>query len=451
MEVAKVNVESKEVALSSNKNNQEKSVQLQSTILTKHKLYSTPLPEKKKPKVLEEDDYLDAISNIVERDFFPNLKTMKQQNAMLTGISVLEENEKNNSAISTDNITLDKFQHMYTSEDNASFEEIIKNVNEEKKRKYNWIFNKEKNVLELEGPSTDKFGNQGPLSILDAKSKKTGQIEYCRFDPVNPLMNYPKGIPTTIEDLQNMKGPNKKIMHDSTRFPEHFTKQSLDERRIKTQQLYDKMKSNLATPSMKVGDETPDTLPKVQGYGFVSATPSPAPNRDIDPEELMTWGFIDSTPLLMDSGGDHSGPKFQMPQTPRREVIGSKLSEKASKNIRKRAGLTKEATPKLRSGWTSDSTPGRGYSPYTKLPENSKSRMLSPAAQTLLSKSRSGLKSSLAISGNFGNNEAIKNKVVLSNKKPNLINNILPKKKSVVSTVNDTKADTSNNLTDNLL
>jgi protein DGCR14 len=38
--------------------------------------------------------------------------------------------------------------------------------------------------------------------------------------------------------------------------------------------------------------------PKVGGYGFVSATPSPAPSQ-FDSSELMTWGTIEGTPLLI--------------------------------------------------------------------------------------------------------------------------------------------------------
>jgi hypothetical protein len=39
------------------------------------------------------------------------------------------------------------------------------------------------------------------------------------------------------------------------------------------------------------------TSPKVQGYGFV-ATPSPRPGEDVTP--FVTWGDVESTPLLLD-------------------------------------------------------------------------------------------------------------------------------------------------------
>ena len=43
--------------------------------------------------------------------------------------------------------------------------------------------------------------------------------------------------------------------------------------------------------------------PTVGGYGFVSATPSPNPSQ-VDSSELMTWGMIEGTPLLI--GGDQT-------------------------------------------------------------------------------------------------------------------------------------------------
>lgn len=43
--------------------------------------------------------------------------------------------------------------------------------------------------------------------------------------------------------------------------------------------------------------------PRVGGYSFVPATPSPNPSQ-IDSSELMTWGMIEGTPLLI--GGDQT-------------------------------------------------------------------------------------------------------------------------------------------------
>lgn len=52
-----------------------------------------------------------------------------------------------------------------------------------------------------------------------------------------------------------------------------------------------------------IGSSNVSETPTVGGYGFVSATPSPNPSQ-VDSSELMTWGMIEGTPLLI--GGDQT-------------------------------------------------------------------------------------------------------------------------------------------------
>jgi protein DGCR14 len=111
--------------------------------------------------------------------------------------------------------------------------------------------------------------------------------------------------------------------------------------------------------------------------GFIPSTPSLEPHTDIDPSELMTWGMIQGTPLLVDSGAGSSDHVFRIPETPRRDVIGHKLAESASRKMRgKLEGKVVGA---------SGSGMGRAASPYLR------SQMLSPAAQKLLQRSRLGV------------------------------------------------------------
>jgi len=44
-------------------------------------------------------------------------------------------------------------------------------------------------------------------------------------------------------------------------------------------------------------------------YKMVASTPSPNPNR-IDQSDMFTWGSIEGTPLLINSGGASSGIFF---------------------------------------------------------------------------------------------------------------------------------------------
>jgi hypothetical protein len=52
------------------------------------------------------------------------------------------------------------------------------------------------------------------------------------------------------------------------------------------------------------GSSNVSETPTVGGYSFVTATPSPNPSQ-VDSSELMTWGMIEGTPLLI--GGETPG------------------------------------------------------------------------------------------------------------------------------------------------
>jgi len=89
-----------------------------------------------KRKVLTEEKYLDAVSTIMKRDFFPDLERLEAQDAFLSameradlaGIRLAAEdltNRKSKRRSRLDNLSLDEFQSRYVTEDNASFEELL--------------------------------------------------------------------------------------------------------------------------------------------------------------------------------------------------------------------------------------------------------------------------------------------------------------------------------------
>jgi protein DGCR14 len=85
--------------------------------------------------------------------------------------------------------------------------------------------------------------------------------------------------------------------------------------------------------------------PGIRGYNLVEATPSLSPTRMGTPQ--MTWGSIEGTPMLI--GNATPGPQFSLPQISKREQLGMKLSEKASKAYRKKTSerqRTSATTPR---------------------------------------------------------------------------------------------------------
>jgi hypothetical protein len=129
----------------------------------------------------------------------------------------------------------------------------------------------------------------------------------------------------------------------------------------------------------------------------VKATPSPAPGIDhINPDDFMTWGEIESTPIVV---GD-DGPQFTMSDVPRRQMIASQLQDQASRSFRKRTGAGSE-----RRG-TGGETPGAwGTTPGGKSSHGHSVRAaaMSPAAAALLGKlTGKGIASSSIMTGVAG-------------------------------------------------
>lgn len=154
--------------------------------------------------------------------------------------------------------------------------------------------------------------------------------------------------------------------------------------------------------------------PRVQGYGFVDAMPSPTPSQlgTDGMAALMTFGTLVSTPVaLRDPNADdpastprssqsapaepvHEGP-FKIPKPPRREALAHQLASKATKSLQKRHGMTFSNTGLgLRKNPVAS---GRGGTPKDSLLDSAtgsgtprRDAFLSPAAKTLLGRTRSG-------------------------------------------------------------
>ncbi|KAJ3146824.1 DiGeorge syndrome critical region protein 14 [Geranomyces michiganensis] len=340
------------------------------------------------PKVLEEDSYVSALSTIIERDFFPNLTKMKVQNEYLNAVQGGEYSKARalgaemrrlatgdgdggtlagddtpagfdfatprssssftsaatlrSAAMTTHNpsmgsvagddaaaapdvtLSLDAFQTQYTSEDNASFSNIVDKVNAERRAKYAWVFDKEKGQLTLPGGAS-------PQNALEHVDKG---VAGWKYKAKNSLMYHPDGVPQTLAEQAASRGPPKAISPSATRFTSTGSTTSLlraaqhAATRAHTNEVWSEMAK--ATPGLF----PPQTPEGVNGFSYVPSTPLLDPEVDVDPAELMTWGSIEGTPLLVDSGGGGSIKGFSIPETPRREALSNRLSGKATKSLR---------------------------------------------------------------------------------------------------------------------
>lgn len=88
-----------------------------------------PTKRKRKQEVLEEELYVDALSHIIERDYFPQLAAAKKN-----------ANNEEPVACEIDGLTVDSFFERFTSYDNASFEELQQKSVKEHRRKHAWLY-----------------------------------------------------------------------------------------------------------------------------------------------------------------------------------------------------------------------------------------------------------------------------------------------------------------------
>lgn len=352
----------------------------------------TAVVKKSKKKVLCEETYIQNLQKIIQRDFFPDVEKLRAQKEYLEAEESGDLEKMRQIAIKigtsgrcsresplpyvtpatfetpagvpgTPSFTtkhregeegdsekaeedgeelpgLDNFLSKHTSEDNASFEQIMEVAKEKERAKNSWLYEAEEEYKQrlqqnLALPSVEQQAIQDGKAGLDTWDYKTH----------NSLMYYPEGVP---DNDAIFKKP-REVVHKNTRFQKDPFSQALS----KTQ-LQQAAALNAQYKQGKVGPDgkelIPQESPKVNGFGFV-ATPSPAPGVDDSP--LMTWGEVESTPFRLDGSETPylektPGPSFKILEPGRRERLGLKMAnEAAAKNRAKKQEALRRVTENL--------------------------------------------------------------------------------------------------------
>ncbi|XP_077594236.1 splicing factor ESS-2 homolog [Stigmatopora nigra] len=348
-------------------------------------------PGKPHKNVLNEEDYIESLEKIIQRDFFPDVTKLQAQKDYLDAeesgdlermreISIRYGKFKTTPRSSAPYVTpasfetplgragspsisnrggdadsvagdkseekelpsLDRFLAKNTSEDNSSFEQIMDLAEDKEKMKHAWLYEAEAEFRER---------HQANLALPDAEKAalqcvKAG-LETWEYKAKNALMYYPEGVK---DDEAIFKKP-REVLHKNTRFiGDPFSKA------LNKSQIQQAAALNAQFKQGKVGPDgkelIPHDSPTVNGYGF-ERTPSPAPGVAESP--LMTWGEIEGTPFRLD-GSDtpyaerNHGPSFKIPEPGRRERLGLKMAnEAAAKNRAKKQEALRKVTENLAS------------------------------------------------------------------------------------------------------
>ena len=331
----------------------------------KHKMLPPPPRKRKKEIVLPEDEYMERLGSIIERDFFPDLTTERRR-------------------VEDEDHTVDSFVNTHTTEDNRSFEKLQEKSLKKHRDKYWWAYEEKKdkqyrarNHL-MFPPSLKQSCEISKVDVARIKDKPTllslkDDESVNRADCDLALQRIEKAKRRTGK----LDGKPKSILHRNTQLE---TSTWSTQRRIN---------NTSSSKQQELGNEQSQQKhvwsSGTEGYDYVR-TPS------IDPDKhgmtpLMTWGDVESTPLRVASSTMNDGDQrkeFKIASQSKREQVHHLLDrELRARNSQRR----------------------RKFKPSRRTP----TRMLSPAAQQLASRVNRGNSSfTSTLRASYGSSSSLK-------------------------------------------
>jgi len=393
-----------------------------------------PPPKRiKRPKnVIDEESYTDAISEIIARDFFPGLLETETQQEYLdalesrdgawissagrrlqqvmtpgrkrgrrgtsmqtplrafdtpsgyagdTPMSVTSEMTTASEAPAAPpvdtNMSLDKFQSLYTSEDNESFYKLLDKQNQKRAEKYAWMWSadnklpskmmlKQKEIevklLESRESLEDDGGERNRLAIRDV-GEKPARVDHWKSKPNNGLMFAPDSVEDSIQtqaqkSQEDSRAAPKGVAYANTRMPVPGT--LTGELKRPSSPTLSAVKDAIAgrkRPGYSESGFDGSETPRVNGYSFV----------DDEPEAES----YPSAPIIDLGKGEAVKNPFVIKEQSKREDLHHRMVDSNSKT--KRTSIKNGMTGKV------DTTP------VPKFPSSPRvgSGQLTPAAQRL--------------------------------------------------------------------
>uniref|UniRef100_A0A0N5AXG3 DGCR14-like protein n=1 Tax=Syphacia muris TaxID=451379 RepID=A0A0N5AXG3_9BILA len=380
--------------------------------------------------VLPEEEYLEGLEKIIVKDYFPELPKLKAQKEYLDAIAsndltrvrelqlrystkrterrtspfthrspevfdpetpgpsnlesstegdnISNSHSKNEATKKdSDNLTVDNYLNKFTSEDNASFEELVALYNKKEKIRNSWMYEaevKHNNELVYRGPQMVTAADEQLMisASSTAHTEKPKDLDNWTYKARNSVLFNVEEAPLTVEEhLQRQKMNQKVINKEATRLSGDFLSEG---RSVKD-------KTGLQPNNGQVGkvDVTGHEVgtSKKQLFELVS-TPSPAPGVDESP--FMTWGEIEGTPFRLDASdltpSFNNAPTFKIPEVPVREQIAQEITERIAQRYRNKKNAAIRQAEKLHSR-----TPSFGS-----IRSSERLLLMSPAARRLATK-----------------------------------------------------------------
>jgi len=235
-----------------------------------------------------------------------------------------------------DKFTLQSYVDTFTSEDNASFDELAALMDERERKKNAWMYEAEKKHNEelVSQLKMIKNADEQLLAIQNGKDEKPIALDNWTYKARNNLLFNPgdEAPLTKAEYVERLKRSEVIINKKATRIEKNegvHVKPSTMVRAALNQVASQIGKVDVTGKDLGVVD--PETL------GYVS---TPLPEPGIEDTPLMTWGEIDGTPFRLDGDDDAilsgDAPVFKMPEIPIRDQIRDSMYETMGKRSSER-------------------------------------------------------------------------------------------------------------------
>ncbi|KNE69747.1 hypothetical protein AMAG_14288 [Allomyces macrogynus ATCC 38327] len=313
----------------------------------------------RRPQPLDEDLYVEALSEIIQRDFYPDLDRLRAESAFLDALAsrdayrihharqrldAMDAASANAAGADTElvhqggidtRLRLNAFLARYTGEDNAAFHSLLEQERKEVRRKLKWIFDveeraKQERALLIEAaPSASSSavaaGGAGSRMIADAPRQDGEQMALVPVASSSTAFAAMTDVarPDPREDQLDRLLPNKDerravvpsweyTVHNQLMFPpSESTTAVLINRRKATgadaQTNYAATRFHGPSPLAQLtqaasaagasSSSAPAPIPSTP-YSLVSMTPVPhGATADLPPD--LTWGAIEATPMAV--------------------------------------------------------------------------------------------------------------------------------------------------------
>lgn len=322
--------------------------------------------------VLSEEAYTKALSDIIKRDFFPDLKKADDLsydiNNWVGNKAADEETDSQHIEYDYSRMSLEQFQSKFTSEDNASFSYLLHKANLKRRERYAWAYNAEllanqrriesgdrlsrqiedvssiladgeKRLLESNIGVNDisDFGGEGNEQALVRREKAINQqvqlgLEKAPKEGMSLVPSSSKDVRKAGVDTWGFTATNNLMFNPDTNTPNYLAlvdKEAENRQNRVTNYAAtrmsndddDNMSSSMASTAQinaavnatsSTSSDAGSSTPHIGGYKFVESMPSPRahqlPSSSIN--SMMVSGTLSGTPRRLDEVDEYDNCRY---------------------------------------------------------------------------------------------------------------------------------------------